>query len=229
MAPAALLFDLDGTLVDSAITIAAALSELSAARGGGPADLARTRRLVSRGAATLVGETLGPLAGDTHEDVAAFRALLAGIAAEPAMIFPGAVQALAHLTSAGHRCAVVTNKPENLARLLLDQLDLSRFFAAVVGGDTLAACKPDPAPLHHALQAMGGSTGAGAMMIGDSEIDARAAVAAGMPFLLYLGGYEADACRADAAAGTFGAFSELPGLIGGLSGAAVAGGARMTG
>ncbi|WP_371431970.1 HAD family hydrolase [Novosphingobium sp.] len=210
--PAALLFDLDGTLVDSAITIATALSELSATRGGGPADVGRTRRLVSRGAPTLVRETLGPLAGDTVADIAAFRAILAGIPAEPAMIFPGVVDALVGMTSAGHICAVVTNKPETLARLLLDQLDMTRFFAAVVGGDTLPTSKPDPAPLRHALHAMDVADRA-AVMIGDSPVDARAARAAGLPFLLYRKGYEADGCRGETTAATFAVFEELPALL----------------
>lgn len=212
--PAALLFDLDGTLVDSAVTIALALSELSAVRGGGPAEVATVRRLVSRGAPALVRETLGPLAGDEAQDVAAFRAILAGIPADPAMIFPGVVEALDTLMGAGHRCAVVTNKPESLTRLLLDQLDMTRFFGAVVGGDTLPTCKPDPAPLRHALAQL--DTPAPAIMIGDSAVDARAAEGAGLPFMLYARGYEADGCSAGLVAGRFEEFRHLPASIGRL-------------
>jgi phosphoglycolate phosphatase len=212
--PPACLFDLDGTLVDSAITIAAALSELSAARGGAPADLARTRRLVSRGAPVLVRETLGPLAREDEGDVAAFRAILAGIPANPDMIFPGVVTALEVIAATGASCAVVTNKPEALARLLLDQLDLARFFGVVVGGDSLAVCKPDPQPLRHALLAL--QAKGTAVMIGDSEVDARAALAAGIPFLLYRGGYEVDGCGADLCAGAFDDFGELPALLDGF-------------
>lgn len=212
--PAAYLFDLDGTLVDSAITIAAALSKLSATRGGEPADLARTRRLVSRGAPVLVRETLGQVAGESAEDVAAFRAILADIPADPGMIFPGVVAALQALAAAEAPCAVVTNKPEGLARLLLDQLDLARFFGAVVGGDSLPVCKPDAEPLRHALRAIR-AEGAAAM-IGDSEVDAHAAGAAGIPFVLYRRGYEADGCAAHLCADTFEDFSELPALLRGL-------------
>ena len=208
--PTALLFDLDGTLVDSAVMIAAALTKLSAARGGAPADLVRTRRLVSRGAPVLVRETLGPAAGDSAKDVFAFRAILASIPAEPGIIFPGVVAALESLADQVP-CAIVTNKPEGLARLLLDQLDLARFFGAVVGGDSLPVCKPDPEPLHHALRQI--LPGGAAAMIGDSEVDARAAGAAGMPFLLYRQGYEADGCSASIVTAAFDEFAELPLLL----------------
>jgi phosphoglycolate phosphatase len=217
---AALLFDLDGTLVDSAVTIALALTELSRARGGGAVEVGPVRRLVSRGAPTLVRETLGPLAQESDADVAAFRGILAGIPAEPGMVFPGVTAALEALRSAGHRCAVVTNKPEGLARLLLDQLDMTRFFAAVVGGDTLPVCKPRPEPLRHALEHAGAGQ---ALMIGDSTVDAQAARAAAMPFVLYERGYEADSCARAACAGSFARFDALPVLVERLEGTAIAG------
>ena len=209
--PAALLFDLDGTLVDSAVTIALALSELSAMRGGGPADVASVRRLVSKGAPALVRETLGSHAGDSDADIAAFRAILSEVPPQPNIVFPGVVDALTALSAAGHTCAIVTNKPEKLASLLLEQLDLSRFFAAVVGGDTLAVCKPDPAPLRHALMQLG--VGEAAAMIGDSEVDADAAHAAAVPFILYGCGYQADGCAKTHVTAVFHNFDELPGLL----------------
>jgi phosphoglycolate phosphatase len=214
--PLPLLFDLDGTLVDSAITIAAALSDLSKSRGGDAIPVERVRRLVSKGAAALVHEALGALAGNSDADVGAFRAILATIPAEPGIVFPGVVAALQSLRGTGHRCAVVTNKPEALARLLLDQLDLARFFPVIVGGDTLAVCKPSPAPLRHALAAIG-APGQAVLMIGDSAVDARAAAAAGLPFLLYEHGYEADGCTSEAVAATFAHFRDLPAAIGKVS------------
>jgi phosphoglycolate phosphatase len=211
--PAALLFDLDGTLVDSAVTIALALTQLSAARGGGTVDVARVRRLVSQGAPVLVRETLGAFSGGSEEDVAAFRAILAGIPADPATIFPGVVDALTAL--AGHPCGVVTNKPEGLTRLLLDQLGLTRFFQVVVGGDTLPVCKPDPAPLLHALAGLGGEGGTGgAIMIGDSAVDAVAAVAAGTGFMMFEGGYGPVDKNMPDVHRRFGSFADLPSLVG---------------
>lgn len=211
--PAALLFDLDGTLVDSAQTIALALSELSRRRGGGPADVGAVRGLVSRGAAALVRQTLGPLSGDSDEDVTAFRTVLAEIPAHPGMIYPDVVEALEDLVGTGHACAIVTNKPEALARLLLDQLGLARYFSSVVGGDTLPVCKPQPLPLRHALQAMPSASPRLSFMIGDSDVDSRAAAAAGLPFLLFLGGYEGDRVPSHACAGSFANFADLPMLV----------------
>lgn len=210
--PPALLFDLDGTLVDSAVTIALALSQLSLARGGDAIDVAAVRRLVSQGAPTLVREALGPVAGDGAADLVAFRALLAVIPATPEMIYPGVVDALTAFQGEGRACAVVTNKPEEQARQLLVQLDLARFFVMVVGGDTLPVAKPDPAPLLHALSATGYVRDS-AIMIGDSAIDARAAAAADLPFALFLGGYEADLCAPGTVAGAFAHFDELPALL----------------
>jgi phosphoglycolate phosphatase len=211
--PGALLFDLDGTLVDSAVMITSALTELSLSRGGEPAEVARIRRLVGRGAPTLVKEALGPVAGNSEEDVATFRAILADTPPQPGITFPGVVAALDVLAAAGHACAVVTNKPEMLARRLLDQSDMSRFFTVVVGGDTLPVGKPDPAPLHHALRALSGARATSATMIGDSDIDARAAAAAGIAFALFLGGYEPDRCNEETVAGTFDSFAQLPALV----------------
>ena len=222
--PTALLFDLDGTLVDSAVTIALALSALSAERGGAPVDVGTARGLVSKGASALVRQSLGEAAGDEAEDLAAFRRILADIPADPAIMFPGVPEALASL--AGHPCAVVTNKPAGLARLLLDQLDLSRFFGAVIGGDTLPLCKPHPEPLRYAVAVL--QAGRQAMMIGDSPVDARAAAAAAMPFLLYEKGYEAAGCRDLPVFASFAAFDDLPPIIAEASQSltsAVAGGA----
>jgi phosphoglycolate phosphatase len=208
----ALLFDLDGTLVDSAVMIAQALSELAMSRGGALVPVERARQLVSKGAPTLVREALGPCATDADADVLAFRTILADIRAEPSIIFPGVVDALKLLTAAGHPCAIVTNKPEQLSRLLLDQLNLSWFFGAVVGGDSLAVCKPDPMPLHHALKTQG-TEGWPALMIGDSGIDSSAAAAAGLAFLLFEGGYEVESCRPEQVTASFASFAQLPALV----------------
>jgi phosphoglycolate phosphatase len=193
MGPPALLFDLDGTLVDSARGIAAALSTLSKSRGGGQVDVERVRVLVSLGVEEVVASALGPLVEDLAEDVSEFRAILASAPADPASVYPGVRTALEQLEDRGHRMAVVTNKPEQLARQLLCQLDLGRFFGAVVGGDTLTTCKPDPGPLRHALTLLRAENDH-AIMVGDSGFDAMAAISAGVSFGLFLKGYGSSAC-----------------------------------
>jgi phosphoglycolate phosphatase len=189
-APAPLLFDLDGTLVDSARAIAAALSTVTIARGGHRITAEAVRPLVSRGVGTVVATSLGEFAGDPQADIAEFRAVLAALAAEPTDPYPGVPAMLAALQAAGHAMAIVTNKPEGLARILLRELALDSHFSAVVGGDTCTVAKPLAAPLQRALGIIApGRDPADAIMIGDSDVDGEAAQAAGCRFILFEGGY----------------------------------------
>jgi phosphoglycolate phosphatase len=212
MGRSALLFDLDGTLVDSALDIVTALSHLSVERGGRPVPTAKVRELVSQGVEVLVSQGLGKVAGDNRSDVAAFRSVLRAIRPDPAMIFRGVVHALTALQDAGHRCAIVTNKPEGLARQLLDQLDLARFFDDVVGGDTLVFAKPRPEPLQYAMKRLG-ATSSSTFMIGDSPVDGAAALAAGVRFVLYEEGYGAGGCNDIPVAARFADFSQLAEIV----------------
>ena len=211
----ALLFDLDGTIVDSARDIARALGIVSTARGGPPVDPAVVRPLVSLGAAVLVRDALGTVAGDPVDDLAAFRRVLADLPVDPTILYPGAADALATLAAAGHPMAIVTNKPEGLARALLAGLGIDRYFGAVVGGDTSPFAKPHRAPIDAALAAIGGDA-ARCLFIGDSVVDARAARSCGIPFLLFEGGYGADGCAPDNVAARFAAFEALPTIIEGI-------------
>ncbi len=215
MTPPALLFDLDGTLVDSACDIARALTIVSEERGGGVIDPQLVRPLVSQGATTLVMTALGEVAQTPAVDLAEFRRVLATLPVDPTTIYPGVEAALTALRDAGHPMAIVTNKPEGLARVLMRALALDRFFGAIVGGDTTDFAKPHRAPLDHALDALGARAD-NALFIGDSDIDAAAAFGYGMPFLLYTGGYGALACDVQAVARRFDHFDPLPALISAL-------------
>ena len=188
------LFDLDGTLVDSAPGIARALTQLCLARGAEPIDAARVRPWISLGVGPLVAHALGEHGGDAAADVAAFRTMLGAIPADPAWLYPGVSAALAELTASGLTIAVVTNKPEGLSRALLSDLGLQTGITAVVGGDSTARCKPFPDPIDHALALLRAAR-THCLFVGDSEVDAAAAAATGLPFLLFTGGYGADRCR----------------------------------
>jgi phosphoglycolate phosphatase len=213
----AILFDLDGTLVDSAADITRALSAIREGRGAGPIAAEDVRPLVSQGAATVVALGLGPAAGEPARDLAEFREALRGLPIDPSIIYPEVIDALEMLAAAGHPMAVVTNKPEGLARVLLEGLNLSRFFAAIVGGDTAPMPKPDPAPIFLALDLLGAGS-PGAMLIGDSPVDAGAARAAGLPFLLYEAGYDPQGCKVTNVAGRFSRFGALPALVASIAG-----------
>lgn len=215
MATGALLFDLDGTLVDSAADIARALSTVSIERGGQTIMSTTVRPLVSLGATTLVRRALGPVAGDESDDLAAFRTVLASLPPDPTIVFDGVREALGALSAAGFAMAIVTNKPESLSRQLLRALALDHYFGAIIGGDSAAVSKPSRTPLDMALRQLGKSTD-GAMMIGDSAVDAEAAQACGVPFILYMGGYDAAGCSNWPVAARFGDFGQLQSLIEGL-------------
>jgi phosphoglycolate phosphatase len=102
--------------------------------------------------------------------------------------FPGAVAALEALTAQGATLAVCTNKREKLSRLLLEELDLARHFAALAGRDTFPLSKPDPSHLTGVIQRAGGNASR-AVMIGDSDVDFRTAAAASVPMILVSFGY----------------------------------------
>ena len=207
-----MLFDLDGTLVDSALDIAAALSTVSRARGGDAVSAATVRPLVSLGAATMVTRALGPVARESADDVAAFRTVLAAAPPDPGSVYAGVERTLDRLAAQGWRMAIVTNKPEGLTEALLAGLGLRGRFAAVVGGDTAGVAKPDPAPVRHALAALDAAPD-DAVFVGDSAVDAAAAAALAIPLIVYGGGYGVAEITAAQRVAQFHHYDELPALL----------------
>ena len=182
------IFDLDGTLIDSAPAITRALNVLRDAHGLSALDAVQVRRWISLGAASLIGRALG-LAGDadTHT-IAAFRTHYAEQPSSSDDVYPGTTLALRVLHGAGVAMAVCTNKPQTLSERVLTQSGLSDYFQAVLGGDTVQCCKPDPAHVIDTLVAMG-CEGSAFDFIGDSHVDAAAAKASGGRFLWASWGY----------------------------------------
>lgn len=184
-----MLFDLDGTLADTAPDLALALSALRAP-GSAPLDLARVRRATAVGTAALLGEGLGLAPGDadyeaTRQAFLAGYERLIGTAAQPN---PGMIALLAALDARGLPWGVVTNKPEHLATRVLDALGVGSRSRCLVGGDTLARRKPYPDPLLHACRLLGIAPAHG-IYVGDDQGDIAAAHAAGMPGLAVAFGY----------------------------------------
>lgn len=183
------VFDLDGTLVDSAPDIHAALNRVMAARGLAGFNLAEVTAMIGDGAKVLVERAL--VARDRPFDAGAVAEFMADPAAEGAIdarAFPGIPEALARLEAEGWRLAVCTNKPVAMARALLGSLGLLGRFAALGGGDSFPTRKPDPAHLQATIAAAGGM-GDGAVMIGDHHNDIRAARGAGIPCVFVSWGY----------------------------------------
>ena len=183
------VFDLDGTLVDSAPDLHAALDRLMAARGLAPFARPEVIAMIGDGAKVLVERALA--ARGRAPDQAALDAFLADYGAAAAVEtrpFPGIPEALDALAAQGWRLAVCTNKPKAPARDLLAALGLAHRFAALGGGDSFPTRKPDPAHLMATIAAAGG-IGDGAVMIGDHHNDIRAARGAGVPALFVGWGY----------------------------------------
>lgn len=212
-ASARIVFDLDGTLIDSAPDIHAIANEVLALEGRDPITLADTRRFVGNGAAVFVARMRGarglPEAAQQRM-VAAFVARY-DRAVERTHPYPGVSEALADLQAAGHRLGICTNKPISPARAVLAHLGLAGFFETVIGGDSLIVKKPDPAPLEAAFEALEGS---GPMIfVGDSEVDAATARRLGVPFLLYTEGYRKTEPAQIRHSAMFSKYSVLPGIV----------------
>ncbi|HXZ02193.1 MAG TPA: phosphoglycolate phosphatase [Stellaceae bacterium] len=187
----ALLFDLDGTLVDSVPDLAAAANRLLAELGRPPLGEAEIAAMVGDGVAKLVERALAARqAGNAAlaPAIARFTALYAADAATLTRPYPGVPEGLAALAEAGVALAICTNKLEQVTRRVLDGLGLAHYFAVVLGGDSLPARKPDPAPLLAALERLGVAP-ADAAMVGDHRNDMLAAERAGVAAVFARYGY----------------------------------------
>jgi phosphoglycolate phosphatase len=212
MTQQALLFDLDGTLVDSVPDLAAAVNGVLAELGRPPLGLPQVTSMVGDGTSALVERALAASgAGDTPLRAAHDR-FLALYEADPTRLtrpYPGVPAVLEELAAAGWRLGVCTNKPERATRAVLAGLDLERFFAVVLGGDSGPTRKPDPGPLRAALGRLGSEPG-NAAMIGDHRNDVAAAQAAAMPVAFARYGYGAATLAGLTPDAVIDRFAELP-------------------
>ena len=195
------VFDLDGTLVDTAPDLTNALNDVLIRRGHAPVPGEAVRACVGHGARAMIEEALRRVGADGNLDrmLAEFLEHYAANIAAESRPYPGAVAALESLAAEGATLAVCTNKREHLSRKLLQELDLSRYFAGLAGRDTFKVSKPDPGHLLGTIELAGGPRRA--VMIGDSDIDVATANAARVPIVLARFGYgppPRDGTRADA-------------------------------
>jgi phosphoglycolate phosphatase len=187
---ATIVFDLDGTLVDTAPDLTNALNDVLIRRGHAPISPETIRSAVGRGARIMIEEALRQMGVEEDIDQMLAEFLIhyeANIAAE-SRPFSGAVAALEALASCGARLAVCTNKREHLSRKLLQALELDGFFGAVAGRDTFPVAKPDPGHLLGTIGLAGGKPES-TVMVGDSDVDLRTAKAASVPAILVRFGY----------------------------------------
>ena len=188
-----IVFDLDGTLVDTAPDLISALNFVLDREGLAPVPLHAARNLIGAGARRLIERAL-ELEGRhaSPEDIARLTAdfieYYADHIAEASRPFEGLESALDELSSRGFRFAVCTNKLEWLSKRLLDQLGLGGRFAAICGADTFGVAKPDPAILRETVARAGGEISS-SIMVGDAGTDIGVARRAGVPVIGVSFGY----------------------------------------
>lgn len=191
----AVLFDLDGTLIDSASGIAEAINRTLLDLGHAQVEEPMVRSWIGDGARILLQRALAHAGATPANASDAFEqayALLMRHYADSlplqARAYPGAAEILPWLHGRGIHVALCTNKPERFIAPLLQALDWQDSFEAILGGDSLPEHKPDPAPLLHIAEGFGVSA-THCLMVGDSRTDAEAARNAGMPLALVDYGY----------------------------------------
>jgi phosphoglycolate phosphatase len=206
------VFDLDGTLIDSAPALNHAVNGMLADLGRPPLDLARTTGFIGAGVGKLVERALAATGGPAPRARALFDARYAATPTALTRLFPGAPEALGALQARGLRLGLCTNKPQGPADKVLAETGLAPFFDAAVGAREGLALKPDPAPLRLCLSELGAAAGE-ALYVGDSEVDAETAQAAGVRFALFTRGYRKTPAEALPALWRFNAFAALPDFV----------------
>lgn len=190
--PRLVLFDLDGTLLDSAPDMLATANRMRAARGHGPMPLADLRPHVSRGSRAMTAAALPELGGEvTPELIREFLDLYEQELGRNSAPFDGVAEVLDAIEADGARWGIITNKPEYLARQAMPLLGWEARCAILLGGDSLPERKPHPLPLLHAADGLGVAI-SDCAYVGDDRRDIEAGCAAGMHTVVALWGYRQD-------------------------------------
>jgi phosphoglycolate phosphatase len=213
----AVLFDLDGTLVESAPDLHATLVEVTAELGVTAPSLPELRAMIGDGARVLIRRALDAAGHPDDPDLLErlFATFLARYTAHPcrhSFAYDGVAPVLQALEARGLAMAVCTNKPHAPTLGLLEALDLARFFGAVVGGDSLPVRKPDPEHAHATLRALD-VPAEQAIFVGDSTNDVVTARAAGMKVIVVSYGYTTIPPRDLGADLVIDQFADLPAAI----------------
>ena len=215
MQPTLVVFDLDGTLIDSAPDMHLAVNRMLADLGCAPLTLADIRTMVGDGASALVARALAARHCVSADPTRALAEFLSHYEAAPTAMtrpFPGVPETLERLQAIGLTLAVCTNKPTRLTQMILEGLGIARFFARVVAGDSMPFRKPDPRALMEVVDGFGVNKAA-TLMVGDSEVDAATAHGASVPFVLMTYGYHRGPIHDISSVATLDHFQELATLL----------------
>ncbi len=210
------VFDLDGTLIDSAPDLAGALNELLTENGRPQITLADVRMMVGDGAVALIERGFAQSGGLDGVPMANLRNRFLDLyerrMTTETVLYPGAVETLHALSGHGCRIALCTNKPVAMAASILDHLGILDRFAAVLGGDSLPVRKPDPQHLRTTIERASGSTNRAAM-IGDSQTDVLTARRANVPVLAVSYGYTSEPAHDLGADEVVDRLDEIPAIL----------------
>ena len=207
-----LVFDLDGTLVDSAPDLHAALNQMLRERGRPALSLLQVKRMIGDGVPALVARALAASGADPADAAGAlprFLELYEANATRLSRPYPKVLETLTSLRQRGYRTSICTNKPQRATIAVVEGLGLGELFDGIAGGDRFLVKKPDPGHLLGLIGELDGRIEASAM-IGDSENDAAVARAAGVPLVLMRYGYARVDPASLAADALLDHFSELP-------------------
>lgn len=189
----AVILDLDGTLIDSAPDICAALNWVLEGEDRRPVSVEETKGLIGQGVSVLIEKAMARSGSPSepehlHRLVEMFLTSYRARPVENTVIYPGVIDVLEGFTAEGRRMGICTNKPRVTTVPVVQAFDLERFFDVIVCGDTVPHQKPDGRHLHHTLELLGADP-MHAIMVGDSENDFGAARDAGIPFVAVAYGY----------------------------------------
>ncbi|MCE8008849.1 HAD-IA family hydrolase [Aestuariivita sp.] len=218
------IFDLDGTLADTSGDLIAAANVCFRQMGLGDVLVpGRDAGIALRGGRMMLTRGLERMGAFDEAVVTQYYPVLLDAYAEAidhhTVLYPGAMDAVAALRSAGYGVGICTNKPAGLAETLLSRLGVRDAFASMVGADTLPVRKPDPEPLREAARRAGGDP-ALTCLIGDSDTDRKTAAAAGVPSVLVTFGPAGGDMAALSPEALLGDFADLPAVVSGLIGPA---------
>jgi phosphoglycolate phosphatase len=211
---ARIIFDLDGTLVDSAPSLTAASNAMLAELGRPPLPVDTVKSFIGNGIAKLVERVLVASGGMPEAgydaSLARYREIYFSDPVTGTVVYPGVHAALEDLAGDGHGLAVCTQKTTAPALRILGDLNLMPPISGLTGGDAVGVLKPDPAMLWHAADQLPHGE---VVYVGDSGTDAKTAEAAGVPFLLHAHGYCHVPLESLSAVAIFEHFGEVPGLV----------------
>jgi phosphoglycolate phosphatase len=215
--PAAIVWDLDGTLVESAPDLANALNIVLNESGQHSHTVDKVRTMIGAGVPKLIERGFrhagAPIDEATRDSlVPRFMEIYSACATDHTHLVPHAREVLEHYYHAGIKQGLCTNKPHSVTRQIVDALDISGYFGSIVGGDSTSARKPHPLPLLTCLEELGVRP-EDAVMVGDSGADVGSARAAGVPIILVPDGYTGAPAVSLGADFVVGNLADIPGSI----------------